>query len=194
MIQVWIRLKMSRFRDIRVSTSRVVRTNIRKDLTRARRLLLCKYLHQKTKDRIQQHKRRIKKNRKKNLKNKTKKQFALTSTTLFLKVSESSPGISIAIIVIEHKKREKRLRYATSARFLHEQGRETSELLVSGSPVVLSSRSAEPFSTGPDSGRTTLVFSLLSSFHLFFLLSLYYRCHFFPRIRGATFRCDHLPN
>lgn len=53
------------------------------------------------------------------------------------------------------------------------QRRKTSELLVSGSPVLSGRRNAEPFSTGPESGWT-LVFSLLSPFHLFFLLLLYY--------------------
>lgn len=71
-----------------------------------------------------------------------------------------SLGISIAMIIIDRKKKKgKRIndyrRCAASARFLHEyEERSEPELLVSGSPAVLSSgRSAEPFSTGPKSGR-----------------------------------------
>lgn len=78
-------------------------------------------------------------------------------------------------------------RYATSAWFLHEHGREASELLVSSSPAVLSSgRSAEPSSTGPESGQIRRrSFSIPCPSPFFFLLPLYYRCRFFSGIRGA---------
>lgn len=60
------------------------------------------------------------------------------------------------MIIIGRKRKGKEINDATpsvSARFLHEHGREASKPLVSGSPAVLSSgRSAEPFSTGPESG------------------------------------------
>lgn len=73
-----------------------------------------------------------------------------------IKLSESSLGISIAMIIIGRERKGKEINDATpsvSARFLHEHGREASKPLVSGSPAVLSSgRSAEPFSTGPESG------------------------------------------
>lgn len=90
-----------------------------------------------------------------------------------MKLSESSLGISIAMIIIGRKRKgkgDKRLTIGTTrvcskcTVLARAHGGEASEPLVSGSPAVLSSgRSAEPFSTGPRvrSDPTTFVFSPL---------------------------------
>lgn len=123
-------LRKSRLQDIRVSTPRVVRTSMRKDLIRAQLLLLCECLR-KRKIESKLHKRRILERwRKGDLENKIKEQLALTSCTAIpwriatsleqwftkfihsssiMKLSENSPGISIAMIIIGRKKKGKRI-------------------------------------------------------------------------------------
>lgn len=205
-------LRKSRLQDIRVSTPRVVRTNMRKDSIRARRLLLCECLR-KRKIESKLHKGRILKRRRKgDLGNKIKEQLALTSRTAIPWRIATSVEQWFTIFKFHYetkwkfsrysnrddnnwsqkeRKANKRLTTATlsvSARFLHTHGRSeraTCQRFTSSAFQREECRTLFNWSR-VRSDPTTFVFGPLSPSLLFFLLPLYYRCRFFPGIRGAN--------